>query len=203
MGATVSQITSLTIVYSTVYSDTDERKHQSSGSLAFVRKIHQEPVNSPHKWPETWKMFPFDDIIMYPSPTHLKLKYLEISFIHNIHIKCQKHFKFFTYICNMAVLSLLYHLQNIDMIEQLRNKLWVNGISKIWVEEKFGGILFLLQGHLGLTYCGLVTPYRHRTVSILVQVMACCLTAPRHYLNQLAATRQKVTCLNQCWLLIN
>ena len=22
------------------------------------------PVNSPHKWPVTWKMFPFDDVIM-------------------------------------------------------------------------------------------------------------------------------------------
>ena len=37
MGAIVSQITSLTIVFSIVYSDTDQRKHQSSASLAFVR----------------------------------------------------------------------------------------------------------------------------------------------------------------------
>ena len=36
MGAIASQITSLTIVYSTVYSDADQRKHQSSASLAFV-----------------------------------------------------------------------------------------------------------------------------------------------------------------------
>ena len=49
MGAMVSQITSLTIVYSTVYSDADQRRHQSSTSLAFVRGIHQGPVNSPHK----------------------------------------------------------------------------------------------------------------------------------------------------------
>ena len=49
MGAIVSQITSLTIVYSTVYSDTDQRKHQSSASLAFVLGIHRGPVNSPHK----------------------------------------------------------------------------------------------------------------------------------------------------------
>ena len=39
MGAVASQITSLTIVYSTVYSDADQRKHQSSASLAFVRGI--------------------------------------------------------------------------------------------------------------------------------------------------------------------
>ena len=64
MGAIVSQITSLTIVYSTVYSDVDQRKHQSAASLAFVRGIHRGPVNSPHKWPVTRKMFPFDDVIM-------------------------------------------------------------------------------------------------------------------------------------------
>ena len=57
MGAMVSQITSLTMVYSTVYSHTDQRKHQSSASLAFA-------VNSPYKWPVTRKMFPFDDVIM-------------------------------------------------------------------------------------------------------------------------------------------
>ena len=64
IGAMASQITSLTIVYSTVYSGADQSKHQSSASLAFVWGIHRRPVNSPHKWPVTRKMFPFDDIIM-------------------------------------------------------------------------------------------------------------------------------------------
>ena len=64
MGTMASQITSLTIVYSTVYSEADQRKHQSSASLAFVWGIHRGPVNSPHKWPVTRKMFPFDDVIM-------------------------------------------------------------------------------------------------------------------------------------------
>ena len=49
MGAIVSQITSLTHVYSAVYADADQRKHQSSASLAFVRGIHRGPVNSLHK----------------------------------------------------------------------------------------------------------------------------------------------------------
>ena len=44
MGAIASQITSLTIVYSTVYSGADQRKHQSSASLAFVRGIHRFPA---------------------------------------------------------------------------------------------------------------------------------------------------------------
>ena len=41
MGAMVFQITSLTIVYSTVYSGSDKKKRQSSASLAFVRGIHR------------------------------------------------------------------------------------------------------------------------------------------------------------------
>ena len=64
MGTMVSQITSLVIVHSTVYSGADQRKHQSSASLAFVRGIHRWPVNSTHKGPVTRKMFPFDDVIM-------------------------------------------------------------------------------------------------------------------------------------------
>ena len=64
MTTIASQITSLTIVYSTVYSGADQSKHQSSASLAFVWGIHRGPVNSPHKWPVTRKMFPFDDVIM-------------------------------------------------------------------------------------------------------------------------------------------
>ena len=62
MGAIASQITSLTTVYSIVYSDADKKKHQSSASPAIVRGIHRAPVNSPHKWPVTRKMFPFDDV---------------------------------------------------------------------------------------------------------------------------------------------
>ena len=64
MGTITSQITSLMIVYSTVYSSADESKHQSSASLAFVRGIHRRPVNFPDKGPVTRKMFTFDDVIM-------------------------------------------------------------------------------------------------------------------------------------------
>ena len=67
LGAMASQITSLTIVYSNVYSGSDQRKHQSSASLAFVRGVHRWLVNAPHKWPVTRKMFPFDDVILVGS----------------------------------------------------------------------------------------------------------------------------------------
>ena len=72
MGAIASQITSLTIVYSAVYSCADQRKYQSSASLAFVQGIHRSPVNSPHKRPVTRKKFPLDDVIMFtPNPSGL------------------------------------------------------------------------------------------------------------------------------------
>ena len=64
MDVMASQITSLNIVYSTFYSGADQRKHQSSASLAFVWGIHQWPVNSLHKWAVMRKIFLFDDVIM-------------------------------------------------------------------------------------------------------------------------------------------
>ena len=63
---------SLTNVYLNVYSGADQRKPQSSVSLAFVRGIHRGPGNSPHKWPVTPKMFPFDDVIM-KNPIPIKM----------------------------------------------------------------------------------------------------------------------------------
>ena len=65
MSALVSQNTGLTIAYSTVYSGADQRKHQSSTSLAFVWGIHWWLVNSPHKGPVTRTKFSFDDVIMW------------------------------------------------------------------------------------------------------------------------------------------
>ena len=75
MGEMASQITGLTIVYSTVYSD-QRKHHQSSASLAFVWGIHRWPVNSPHKGPVTRKMFPFDDVIMNFFVCHFETVYL-------------------------------------------------------------------------------------------------------------------------------
>ena len=54
MGVMASQITSVSIVYLSVYSGAD----------------HWWPVNSPHKGPVTRKMFPFDDVIMIGSGFH-------------------------------------------------------------------------------------------------------------------------------------
>ena len=63
MSAIAFQITSLTTVYSTVYSGADERKHQSSASLGFVRN---SPVTGEFlaQMGSNAEMFPFDDVIM-------------------------------------------------------------------------------------------------------------------------------------------
>ena len=85
MTMLASQITSLTVVYSIVHSGVNQRKHQSSASLAFVREIHRGPVNFPHKWPVTRKMFPFDDVIMkIPGCLILDLLYLGNIFVPHI-----------------------------------------------------------------------------------------------------------------------
>ena len=65
MTMMASQITSLTVVYSIVYSGADQRKHQSSASLAFVWGIHRDRWIPRTKRPVTRKMFPFDDVIIY------------------------------------------------------------------------------------------------------------------------------------------
>ena len=64
MGAVVSKLTSLMIVYLTVYSSGDQRLHQSSASLAFVGGTHRWPQTSPHTGPVTQKILPFVDVIM-------------------------------------------------------------------------------------------------------------------------------------------
>ena len=66
MSTMATQIPGVLIVYSIVCSDPD-KAIQSSASLVFVMGIHWWPVNSPHKGPVAWKMFPFDDVIMKHS----------------------------------------------------------------------------------------------------------------------------------------
>ena len=86
MTTVASQITSLMVVYSIVYSGADQRKHQSSASLAFVQGNSPGPVNSPHKGPVTRKMLPFDDVIMIlggsPGPSRTKLSRIAIGIEH-------------------------------------------------------------------------------------------------------------------------
>ena len=69
MSAVPSQITSVSIVCSTVCSGEDQRKHQSSASLAFVRGIHRWPMDSPNKRPVTRKYYHL--VMPWPECTHI------------------------------------------------------------------------------------------------------------------------------------
>ena len=64
MNAMASQITGVSIVYSTVCADADPKNIKPPRYWPFVRGIHRWPVDSPHKGPVTWKLFPLDDVIM-------------------------------------------------------------------------------------------------------------------------------------------
>ena len=74
MSIMASQITSILIICFTVCADADKKKHQSSASLAFVRGIHQWPVNSFHKGPLTPNRCLFADLVMF-----LALKWLFVN----------------------------------------------------------------------------------------------------------------------------
>ena len=67
MSAMASQITSVSIVYLMFVQAQIKENITGSASLAFVRGIHQWPVSSWHKGQVTWKMFQFDDAIMYKN----------------------------------------------------------------------------------------------------------------------------------------
>ena len=86
MTMMASQITSLTVVYPAVYSDADQRKHQSSASLG--------PVNSPHRGPVTRKMVPFDDVIKYAAYMSLVWGRRSISFASPV-LRNEKHANIF------------------------------------------------------------------------------------------------------------
>ena len=101
MSAMGSQITGVSMVCSTICSGADQRKCQSSVSLAFVRGIHRWPEGSPHKGPVSRKKFPFDDIIMacYPvchtqfltasACSSYKIVHAKISRFCNLFWSCQ------------------------------------------------------------------------------------------------------------------
>ena len=114
MSVMVSQINSLTIACSTVYSGADQRKHQSSASLAFVRGIHRRPVNYPHKGPVTRKMFTLmtSSWFQYKALVHVFMSYTSGT---NISIFISLHWIIFHYdrpicmeLCGSHTL-ILYH----------------------------------------------------------------------------------------------
>ena len=122
-----SQITTLTIVYSTVYSGADQRKHQSYASLVFMQGIHRWPVNSPHKGPVTRKMIPFDDVIMFRYvivPWHYTCAWCYIPSLGSKCFHCLRpilHWKF------------INNRREIDWIRHLNELIELVNVVKIWI----------------------------------------------------------------------
>ena len=97
MGVMTSQITRVSIVCSTECSGADQRKHESSTSLAFVRGIRRWPMNSPHKGPVKWKMIYLKFWIVFAHPMSFFKISCEISWSlmalrdYNKYNKCNRH----------------------------------------------------------------------------------------------------------------
>ena len=151
MSEMASQITGVSIVCSTVCSGADQRKHQSSASLVFVRGIHRWAVNSPHKGPVTRKMFSFDDVIMACRSFWILVRNSPISQFHatlvpypTIHHSEQEcaHFR-----SEWCIVGYLYHIP--QYIIQNRN---VNIFVLSDVSWDMG------QVHCGIYEIGLMIP---------------------------------------------
>ena len=154
MGVIASQITSLTIVYSTVYSDADLRKHHSSASLAFVRGIHRRPVNSPHKWPVTRKMFSFDDVIMSLSFFLYELWSHNNSLLFCLQFKCGMSAK--TILTNVLVSGIIFHYRlyywlNWKARAEANVKYAVCGINRVWQQNRPTKIKFWCRFQFQMT----------------------------------------------------
>ena len=130
MGSIASQIRSLTLIYSTVYSDADQWKHQSSASLAFARGIHRGPVISPQKWPVTRKIFPFDDVI-----TRYSLPVMFCLFF---------HFYYFTLLIYMYSKGILRLLSNLLIGRVSRPNSGINCATICLTTNVYFGSVFMM-----------------------------------------------------------
>ena len=149
MGSMASLITSLTSAYPTVHPGADERKHQSSVSLAFVQGIHRRPMNSPHKWPVTRKMFPFDGVIMNETCFLSVLPGCTISNYPSVFI-CHFHLRFSlhchsTYALGSGVV-LIHSSKEISLKHILLDHVTITLLDKI-------GDSLILRGHLKNPCC--------------------------------------------------
>ena len=143
MSAMASQIISPAIVYSTIYSGTDERKHQGSASLAFVRGIHRWPVNSQHKWSVTRKMFLFDDVIMnIPAMSVLLGTNCMVS---HLFTGSRAGILNFTH---SIVFSIFHYYQNTDHIWKVSAQITCGYLLNMDVIRKYPNRYFFLDGEI-------------------------------------------------------
>ena len=125
-----SQISSLISVYSTIYSGADQRKHQSSASLAFVRGIHRWPVNSPYKY--VWRP-PKRDIYVRNGDVCLRIERIPVTGIGN----CWRHYGYRQIKCAICgtrnVISAFVYRCSTNVTGLLSNRfcVWTNISTKL------------------------------------------------------------------------
>ena len=146
-----SQITSLMIVYSTVYSGADPRQHQSSASLAFVRGIHRWPVNSPHKWPVTRKLFPFDDVIMHCLSDNKVKRHLNPT----KHVKSGTYIYFLVrtiYLQGVAHRNPITQKEGFASNEAILTYRTVDAVTILYMPKEVIANSYLVMSRLAITY---------------------------------------------------
>ena len=126
MSSVASEITGAAIVCLTVCSGADQRKHQSSTSLAFVRGIHRSQVDSPHKGPLKREMFPFDDVIMIcPANIQVNCVIKHGSFVQSVVKTCLIWFKSMPFIAqDKSIESILNWYSNEYKNDWLVEPIW-------------------------------------------------------------------------------
>ena len=129
-----SQITSVSIVCSTVGSCADQRKHERSASLAFVKGIHRSPLNSPHKRSVTRKCFHS----MTSSCTAEILLHMKLSLL-----------KYFWFRSLLAVANSNMSIEMSFSIDNDKSELGINhNIHEIYyspncIKQKYGSYAYL------------------------------------------------------------
>ena len=117
------------------------KKHQSSASLAFVRRIHRRPVNSLYKWIVTRKMFPFDHVIMTPRFVRVQLTMRSIWSGTSTGIGSIQ-WQFFTWHADLYALLILF-LEGILGCPSCWFRLWIGGrarLSLFGFRDRCGGL---------------------------------------------------------------
>ena len=134
MTTMASQITSLTVVYSTVYSDADQRKHQSSASLAFVRGIHRD------RWIPRTKGQLHGKCFHLMTSTWLNTILAIWVWLNNEHTKptqCNAHYNGISSFCTNACFQTVAHIDPAN-----RNRLTLQPCLTFQLNELvFGGLL--------------------------------------------------------------
>ena len=121
MSTIASQITSLTIVYSTIYSGADQSKHQSSASLAFVWGIHRagefpaQMASNAENVPIWWRHHARIDSTWYGKKYHGKFEH--------------QHLKWWTY--SILVAPLAIHTYPATLAQPKLDIKHVVGVTKI------------------------------------------------------------------------